>query len=164
MLDGIEFQHSVEHDDGTWLSVVSSPSSQSGEHPCGEGKRTFWVGVSLPLGFAFERLRDLLEDRLVFRIERIVERALGDTVAFVDELKHSNGGDETGCDEPLQRAIFGLAQRLDVEALRLQSSEQLFDRPAQAIEANDAARVSRIVDLMSGQQPPMGGGSAVWGG
>src|SRR5713101_1828590 len=58
-----------------------------------------------------------------------------------------------------ERPVFGLAQRLDVEALGLQRPEQLLDGPALAIEADDATCIGDIVHGMGGEQAPVRGRS-----
>jgi len=65
----------------------------------------------------------MLEGGLIFGIKRILEGTLAKTIALVNELKHGDCSDETGCDKLLQRALFGLAQSLDVEAMGLERSE-----------------------------------------
>ena len=44
-LYGAELVEAVEHDDGSGFSVISSPSSEAGADPGGEGEGAFWVGV-----------------------------------------------------------------------------------------------------------------------
>jgi hypothetical protein len=56
-----------------------------------------------------------------------------------------------------QRPALLLAQRFDVEAFGLGGAEELLDGPAQAIEADDPARVGGVVDGMGRQEPPMRG-------
>jgi len=123
MFNGVEFEHSVEHDDRAGFSVVSGSSSQSGEYPGGEGERAFRVGILLPFGFSFKRLGDPLESGLIFEVKRILEGTPATSIALVNELKHGDCSNDTSGDKLLQRALFGLAQSLDVEALGLERSE-----------------------------------------
>jgi hypothetical protein len=84
-----------EHDDRAGFSVVSGPSTQSGEYPGGEGERAFRVGILLPFGFSFERLGDPLESGLIFEVKRILEGTPATSIALVNELKHGDCSNDT---------------------------------------------------------------------
>ena len=110
--------------------------------------------VLLLCGFAFEGLADALQGGLVVGIEDIGERAFGFTVALGDELHHLDCGDQDGGDELFERAVLLLAQGFDIEALGLHGAEHLLDGPAQAVKADDPARIGDVVDPMGGEQEP----------
>ena len=105
-------------------------------------------------GLAFEALTDPLQGRSVVGVEDFAERTFGFALALVDELHHLDCGDQNGGDEFFERTVLFLPQRFDGKALCLHGPEQLLDGPAQAIEADDAARVGDVVDLMGREQEP----------
>ena len=110
--------------------------------------------VLLLVGLALEAVADALQSRPVVGVEDFAERATSLAVALGDELHHLDGGDQDRGDQLFERAVLFLPQRFDSEALCLHGPEQLLDGPAQAIEADDAARVGNVVDLMGREQEP----------
>src|SRR5690349_7410384 len=135
VLDGMELDEAMEHDDGSWLAIVAGPSAEPCDDPGGKGERALGMRVLLPRGFAFEAGRDTLENRLVIGIESVFERTFGCTLALAHELQDGDGGDQAGSDQLLERAALGQPRGFNIEAVRLQGAEQLFDGPALAIEA-----------------------------
>src|SRR5258708_12132466 len=115
--------------------------------------------IFLARSLAFEVGRGRFESEAIFRVEGVLQRALTDPVALADELQHGRGGDQARRNQFFERPVFGLAQRLDVEALGLQRPEQLLDGPALAIEADDATCIGDIVHGMGGEQAPVRGRS-----
>jgi len=153
-LYGAELIEAVEHDDGSWFSVVSGPSTEAGADPCGEGQRAFGMMVFLLFGFAFERGRDGFEVGLVFGFEDVLQRSFGASVAILDHLHAGDAGLKGHRTEhPEGGGLHGHA--LDVEASGLDGAEQLLDHPAPAIELRDPARLLEGLDPVAGQQPPV---------
>ncbi len=74
--------------------------------------------------------------------------------APVDQLHDRAGGDQGRRGQAFERVAVGDQVFLEVDPLRFQGSEPLFDRPAQAIEIDDPTSVLERGDLMGGQQPP----------
>src|SRR3546814_2576884 len=71
------------------------------------------------------------------------------------ELLDGDGGDKGSDDELVARLGVFDAQALDVEPLGFQGAEQLFDRPAAAVEIDDLPGLQDIFDGTSGQEPPV---------
>ena len=150
MLDGVELIGPSEHDDGTGFSIVAGPASEPGQYPSGIGERAFGVRVFLLFGFAFQTSADAFESWPIVRIEDIGERTFGFSLALGDQLHDLDGGDQDGGDKLFERTLGRLAQGFNVEAFCLHRSEQLLNRPARAIEADDAACIGDVMHLPSG--------------
>ncbi len=157
MLDGMESDEPVKHDDWAWFAIVTGPSSEPCKGPCRKGKRAFRVRIFLPCGVSFEVCRNGFESFLIVRIEYIFERAFGNAVTLAHELEYGDGGDHGGGNELFEGAVFRQTRGFDVEALRLERAEELFDGPALTIEADDTASVGSIGDDVGGEQAPMRG-------
>src|SRR5207248_7843495 len=154
MLDGVELREASEHDDWAGLSVIAGPAAE----PCADarriGERAYGMRIFLLFGLAFEAVRDARQSGFVVGIEDVAERTFGFSLALGDELHHLDRSNENGRHQLFERAVLLLPQGFDGEALRLHRPEQLLDRPAQPIEADDAARVGDVIDLMGGEQEP----------
>src|SRR5215218_6675802 len=156
---GLELEPALEHDDGSGLAVVAGPSAEAGADPCRIGERAPGVGVALSFGPAFEALAQGFEEGQVVRAEGVgdgPEAALsGAAVAGVDELLDGDGGDKGRHGELAPGAVLADAHRLDVEALGLEGTEQLLDRPAAAVQVGDREGLGRIRDRERGEEPPV---------
>jgi mannose-6-phosphate isomerase-like protein (cupin superfamily) len=149
--DAMESFEPEAHGFWPWLAVVAVPSAQSCNDPGGEGQRTFWVHVLLPLGLAFQFCRDGLDDGLIGRIEDLEQGLAGGAVARLDQLHHRYGrdGDSSGeADHDLGIADVGC---FNIEASGLLRVEVLFDDPAHPIKLNDAPRFGDVCHGMGRQ-------------
>src|SRR5579862_5805791 len=66
---GLDFEPSVEHDDGAWFSVIAGPSAEAGTHPGGIGERCLGVGIFLTCGLAFELGAERVQERPILGLE-----------------------------------------------------------------------------------------------
>jgi hypothetical protein len=72
----------------------------------------------------------------------------------LNELHDACGGDERARRQALERLAVAQETVFEVQALRFERAEELFDDPAAAIELDDPRRLGERGRLMRGQQTP----------
>src|SRR3990172_11122100 len=82
MLDGVELNQALEHDDGAGLSVVAGPAAEARKDPRGIGERALGMRIFLPCRLAFEACRDRFESAALGVVDGILERTLGRAIAL----------------------------------------------------------------------------------
>ena len=134
---------------------ITGPSSQSCDDPGVPGEKRVVVRVFELRSATFQRDVELSQSRHVRCSDRVGDRLAGGSVARQHELHRAHRRDQRHDSQFEEASGFLHLRSLDVQAVRFQRPEHLFDNPAHAIPGDDLARLRQRRDRVRCQQAPV---------